>query len=534
MRTIAITLCLLILSFPLKPSLAQKSKGTKDLTFFLHQLYTTDHLPVLEDSHTCLASTWDTTGGNSDGDCFKNLQGTKNILLDVDGPGCVHRIFTGITYGFIDWSAYGVGMQVFIDDSPTPIFDMPVTQFFDDHSGPFPYPFVFQRTYPGILFPIPFAKHCRIQLINPKANNWGNYWQVVYTTYHRDVKVKSLKLPLSKDEQAEVDKAGKAWMKAESEPPALPARWTVERNIPVESGKTGECRIEGSGLIKEMRLSVRPNTAEVLQHIRLQIQWDGNPEKSVDVPLGYFFGNADYQNQKQFSSLLLGITATEAYSRFPMPFSNGFVMTYVNESNEKVENIAVKLLIEKKNAIPEDYGRFHATWKEIQVDSSVWQNYPKFGKSTKPFLVLLDANNCRGKYVGNLLHVAWPYPTWWGEGDWLIWTDESGFPPRYHGTGTEEYYNSGWCWFDRKAVSGFITQKPANVFVYSFHMNDNFQFQQNGKVALEVWWHRDIMRSIYGSTAFWYANPVQEAGSQKVLLSPRLKHDLATDRFTWE
>ena len=64
----------------------------------------------------------------------------------------------------------------------------------------------------------------------------------------------------------------------------------------------------------------------------------------------------------------------------------------------------------------------------------------------------------RGKYVGVMLTVDWPYESgyWWGEGDWLIWTDETGWPPRYHGTGSEEYFNSGWCRFDRKAVSGFV------------------------------------------------------------------------------
>ena len=289
-----------------------------------------------------------------------------------------------------------------------------------------------------------------------------------------------------------------------------------------------------TGVIKEIRISVLPNTAEILQQTRFQIQWDGHTEKSVDVPLGYFFGNADYQNQKQFNSLLLGINNTEVYSRFPMPFGEGFIITFNNESNENIESISVKLLIEEKQTIPENWGRFHATWNEIQIDSTVHMRYPRFGKSPKPFLVLLETKNCRGKYVGNLLHVAWPYPTWWGEGDCLIWSDESGFPPGYHGTGTEEYYNSGWCWFDNKAVSGYITQKPANVFVYSFHMNDNFQFRNSIKVANEAWWHRDIMRSIYGGTAFWYAFPVQDANSQKTLISPRLEHNLATDEFIWE
>jgi hypothetical protein len=97
-----------------------------------------------------------------------------------------------------------------------------------------------------------------------------------------------------------------------------------------------------------------------------------------------------------------------------MPFSKGFVITFANESKENIENISMKLHIEKKSMIPENWGRFHATWKEIQIDSTVQRNYPRFGKSIKPFLVLLDVNNCRGKYVGNMLHVAWPYSTWWG------------------------------------------------------------------------------------------------------------------------
>ena len=524
--------CLAIICLPVAVH-AQKPE-TKDLKYFLHQLYSVDNLPVLEDSHTYMSSTWDTTGGNSDGDCFKNLQGTRNILLDVDGPGCVHRIFTGVTYGFIDASTFGTKIQVFLDGNPAPLYDMDVTRFFDDHTGPFPYPFVFQKTYPGIMFPIPFARHCRIQLVNDRAVNWGNYWQVVYTKYSNDAVVRSLQLPLSAAERNELAKACRAWVEAESKCPPSPSAWTVDKSISVGSQRSGAITFEGSGVIKEMRISVLPNTAEVLQHTRLNLQWDGHPEKSVDVPLGYFFGNADYQNQKQFSSLLLGIANRQVYSRFPMPFGKGFVMTFVNESKENIQSISVKLQIEKRQSIPGDWGRFHATWKEIRIDSSAHKSYPRFGKSTRPFLVLLDAQNCRGKYVGNLLHVAWPYPTWWGEGDWLIWSDQSGFPPGYHGTGTEEYYNSGWCWFDRKAVSGFITQKPANVFVYSFHMNDSFQFQKTLKVAVEVWWHTDILRSIYGSTAFWYAYPVQDANSQKTLLSPRLNHNLATDTFSWE
>ena len=527
---IYLLITLLLFFFADSPGKAQNQSEIKDLLYFLRRMHTLDHLPELEDSHTAMSSTWDTTGGNADYGCFKNLQGYKNILLDVDGPGCVQRIFTGILY-----ITYGTQIQVFIDHNPQPLYDMEIVKFFDSHHGPFPYPLVFQKTYPGILFPIPFEKHIKIQLVNRQATNWGNFWQIVYTTYSPEIQVKSLQLPLNQAEQKELAEVCTAWLKAESESPAPPAEWAIDQHLSIEPGKTAGINYAGCGVIREMRMVFNPNDAEVLLNTRLKIKWDGLTVTSVDVPLGYFFGNADYQNQKQFSSLLLGINEDDVYARFPMPFEKGFTISFENQSDETIADLRLRLDIEKKKALPGNWGRFHATWNEILLDSLHYNAYPRLGKSPKPFLILLDVKSGRGKYVGNLLHVAWPYEGWWGEGDWLIWSDETDFPPRYHGTGTEEYYNSGWGYFDRKAVSGFITTLPANVYVYSFHLNDHFQFQHNLKVAVEVWWWpAGMWRSIHGSTAFWYAYPAQKADSRQTLITPRLKHNLSNNEFKWE
>src|SRR6218665_65163 len=516
----------------------EKEKEAKDLTYFLKRMRTIDHLPELENSHTALSSTWDTTGMNADGEGFKNVKGNYNVLLDADGPGCVYRLFTGVL-----WFLYETRIQVFIDHNESPLYDMEAVKFFDSHNGPFPYPLSFHKTYPGILFPIPYAKHCKIQLVSKcgtkmmnehKNTNWGNFWQITYATFPPETKVKSLQLPLTSEEKEELEKVCRAWRSAESEPPSPPA-WTIDKTFTISKGKSSEVHFDGSGIINEIRIAVSPNTAAVLQHTRFKIRWDKSRANSVDVPLGYFFGNADYQNEKQFSSLLLGITDKEVYARFPMPFKEGFTIVFENKSQEEITNLHLAISAEKKNSIPADYGYFHARWTEIQLDSAHYDEYPRFGKSPKPFLVLADINNCKGKYVGNLLHVAWPYPDWWGEGDWLIWTDESAFPPRYHGTGTEEYYNSGWCVFDKKAVSGFIAALPANVNVYSFHLNDYFQFQKNLRVAVEVWWLTPGMwRSIHGSTAFWYADKIQDAQSKQELISPRLTHEISANKFKWE
>ncbi len=102
----------------------------------------------------------------------------------------------------------------------------------------------------------------------------------------------------------------------------------------------------------------------------------------------------------------------------------------------------------------------------------------------------------------------------------MIWSDEDDWPPSYHGTGSEEYFNSGWCRFDRKAVSGFATVQPDDVLVYSFHLNDAFQFQSYLRVCEEQMGAgpgEEILRRthpIWGSTAYWYGLPAQPAGSR--------------------
>ena len=303
--------------------------SVRDLSFFLRRLRTVDHLPELEASHTALSSTWDRTGGNLDGWDFKRIEDGRNVLLDMDGPGCIHRIFTGWLGEGKDMlgrqGLAGTHLQIILDHAERPLFDMPVEQFLDDRNGPLPYPLVFHKTYPGTLFPIPFARHCRMQLVNAKAPSWGNFWQIAYTTYpkakagEKGIQVKSLTWPLSETEKAELARVRLAWLEAESREPATPAKWSVARSVSIPQGKSEEIVLKGCGVIRQMRFGMWPPTPELLRGVRLQISWDGAKQPSVDVPLGYFFGNADhgFANDIHFNSLLMGVSHADAYCCFP-------------------------------------------------------------------------------------------------------------------------------------------------------------------------------------------------------------------------
>ncbi|MGD9128055.1 MAG: DUF2961 domain-containing protein, partial [Planctomycetia bacterium] len=132
---------------------------------------------------------------------------------------------------------------------------------------------------------------------------------------------------------------------------------------------------------------------------------------------------------------------------------------------------------------------------------------------------VLELGGKKGKYVGVFLHLDWPLEGWWGEGDWLIWSDEKGWPPSYHGTGSEEYFNSGWCLFDNKAVSGIIKppkMRPGHVGVYSYHLNDSFPFEKNFGIFVEIMpWsmyraNEKTPHTFWRSTAYWYEFPLSK------------------------
>ncbi len=53
--------------------------------------------------------------------------------------------------------------------------------------------------------------------------------------------------------------------------------------------------------------------------------------------------------------------------------------------------------------------------------------------------LVLEAEG-RGHYVGCHIDVDLPAPGWWGEGDDMFFIDGEAWPPRLHGTGTEDYF----------------------------------------------------------------------------------------------
>ena len=197
-----------------------------------------------------------------------------------------------------------------------------------------------------------------------------------------------------------------------------------------------------------------------------------------------------------------------------MPFSAGAKIKITNVGTNVAKLFEIKLDVEKKKSIPDNWGRFQITWSQ---EIAATPASPKFGLQNIPCKIFLD-RKCEGKYVGSMLQVDWNTNLWWGEGDFIIWTDENSWPPSYHGTGSEEYFNGGWGMFDRKAVSGFVALRPGFPTVYSFHLNDAFNFQKSiifAEEELALPYDMRDFKPMWNATAFWYAKFPTDAESTK-------------------
>lgn len=485
---VASALALLACSEPVEP---------RDAAWFLDRLHQLDDLPRLEPALSELAANYDRAGGNDlDGFVHYRVDGLHNILLDVEGPGCIHRISTGDLALVED-----TRIEIRLDDGE--LLALPVPELFDPEAGPFagglthggPYPLV---RYPTVRMPIPFARRAEVHLVSATAD-WGVFWQIGYTRYPVETPVETLRLPLAPRTQAALDRAGQAWTDAvygAKRPPSSDVRVSEI----VEPDGILRWDDEGCGTIERLAVAIEPDWPGAWRWLQIRIEWDAAEQAAIEMPLAEFLGTGDYVDDPfaWLDSLIIGARDNRGWLRLPMPYREAARIELHNTSASPM-NVALELWRRRCAEQPASFGYPTAT-------------SPRSGPGKVPVHRLLDHEG-RGKVVGTLMRVDWGYPDlWWGEGDWQIWTDEplSSWPPRDHGTGTEEFYDGGWTGFERKALTGVIKGRPGLVTVYGFLLNDALSFERNIRMQVETvgLGLGDTVvtkqNPLWSTTVFWY------------------------------
>ena len=308
----------------------------------------------------------------------------------------------------------------------------------------------------------------------------------------------------------------------------------------------GECRslgeIEGPGCVKHVWVTLMslPANEHELRTTLLRAFWDGESSPSVEAPIGDFFGVA-FGMRRNFVSLPLQMSPQDGKSMncwFPMPFAEGARFEVENQSDSGLVFYYYVDYEEHPTPDPE-LARFHAHWRRRAKSAGLAEErgYTRadFGYSEErpagagmalrgpwrdPNLdgadnyVILDARG-RGHYVGCNLGIdvtERQVNDWYGEGDDMIFVDGEPWPPRLHGTGTEDYFNTAFCPAQEySAPYHGITVYSGNEAwpwggrnaMYRFHVEDPIAFRTSIRVTIETG-HANLLANDYSSTAYWY------------------------------
>jgi hypothetical protein len=283
-----------------------------------------------------------------------------------------------------------------------------------------------------------------------------------------------------------------------------------------------------------------PDRTQPLRDIVLRMFWDGEDTPSVDTPIGDFFG-VGFGMRRNFSSLPLDMSPQDGKSMncwFPMPFTEGARFEIANES-ESTMIFYFYIDYESYPSADPELGRFHAHYRQIASSSGTatehgWTraDYGYDEQKTAgsgmgldgPWLhpnlsadqnyVLLDVAG-NGQYVGCVLNVDVTdrqVNDWYGEGDDMIFVDGESWPPRLHGTGTEDYFNTAFCPTQEVSTPyhGITVYSGTPEWpwggknsMYRFHIEDPIRFRTSIKVTIETG-HANALANRYSSVAYWY------------------------------
>ncbi|AHG89674.1 Protein of unknown function DUF2961 [Gemmatirosa kalamazoonensis] len=252
----------------------------------------------------------------------------------------------------------------------------------------------------------------------------------------------------------------------------------------------------GAGIVRRWWVTIAPrNSVAIQRQLIVRCWWDDEPEPSVEVPITDFFG-VGFGEWRQFTSAPVNMTSGGYDTYWAMPFRRHARITVENRATVPVGAFYFNVDVEARDAVPDSALYFHAQFRRVTTTRGT------------P-VTLLEAEG-RGQYVGTVLSMQ-PRrgrALWYLEGDERVFVDGE-TTPSVIGTGTEDYFSSGW-YFDRGPYSSLyhgLTIKDSlsgRVSAYRWHIEDPIPFARSLRFTIEHGGTNDAPGTDYSSVAFWY------------------------------
>ena len=350
---------------------ASRSPAT-DETRFIDELYRVDLLPRLQPGETCkMFSSYDRTGGNDDGFSGKysklRVEDGNSVLAEMDGPGCIQRMhFTHSEYGVPGLlGRKGEHVRIYLDGDKKPALDVPLEDIFYGKLEGFPRP-VADVALGGFYcyVPIPYRKSCKVVVDGTDVR----FVQIVYRTFPTAKGIVTFRYPPSERQRKAMAKVVKAWTSC-GDLSLSPLGLDQSSKLAMRTSKFalkagGSLNLgvpRGPAMIRALCMNLKPEYIQNAGGARLQITWDDAKSPAVDLPLDYFFCQAN--KPIPFRSLLVGNTKGVWYNFMPMPYRSSGKIT-LRTSKPLEGTLAVLARPPEKANTSTKLGYLHAVYHE--------------------------------------------------------------------------------------------------------------------------------------------------------------------------
>ena len=300
--------------------------------------------------------------------------------------------------------------------------------------------------------------------------------------------------------------------------------------VEIDPGETFTlAEIPGAGKIVRIWMTTMnlPGAKVNFNHFGLlKFFWDGEKIPSVEVPFGAFFG-VPWGNYTHYLSTPLSCTSGGYNCNFPMPFSKGCRLEITNESSVKWPGLFFQIQYLELEKQPSSL-RFHATWRrenptQYRVPYRIldakgqghFAGVHLFMQNTSQWLNPQRMWN-RYQETGSFLSAFFPEMLGMGilEGWEKIQVDGEE-KPSILGTGTEDYFNSGFYYSNGTYSAPYwgctVRSYPqARCASYRFHVQDPISFQKSILVDIDHGYTNQV-EGDYQSVAYWYQNEPHQA-----------------------
>jgi hypothetical protein len=251
----------------------------------------------------------------------------------------------------------------------------------------------------------------------------------------------------------------------------------------------------------------------------LRFYWDGEDSPSVEAPFGDFFG-VPWGKYVHYMAEPLSCTSGGYNCQFPMPFSQGCRIEVVNQSTEKWPGLFFQIQYVALEEQPAPL-RFHAQWRRQNpteqrvpyriLDAEGSGHFAGMHLFMQNAGVWLDPARMKDRYQETKSVFGMLFPEMLGMGmleGWERISVDGEAVPSVTGTGTEDYFNSGF-YFSNGTFSapywGCTVRDYLNArcAAYRFHIPDPISFQNKIVVEMDHGYTNQVPTD-YSSMAYWY------------------------------